>query len=155
MKIIKLNSIEDAVRSGPFRRFSGYRGALLAELYGGDGKHEASSHTDDDLIQAIINQGNGLKELQAYLDLLTNPALRFITYKEFVIGTPDDASRDELKKIVEPYRLHKGTLIEPIEFKGKTPIKYRVVAYDDLIALLKARYSTISVAVGTTGRNAD
>jgi hypothetical protein len=145
---MKIISIEDAVRSGPFRRFSRFRQALLAELYGEQFKSEPSNHSDQDLIQKLIDNGDTFETLQGYLNLLLNPALKYIEYKEFIIGPYDQAGVDELKAMVAPYLNHKGTLIEPIEFKGKTPIKYRVVAYDDLIDQLKARYSTVTVAVG-------
>lgn len=144
---MKLNSIEEAVRSGPFRRFSRFRQALLIELYGADFKHEPHDHTDDQLIAALNNHAEPLESLQGYLDLLLNPALAHIKYKEFIISTPDQASIDELKNMVKPFWMHKGTMIEPIDFKGKTPLKYRVVAYDDLINQLKARYNTVTVAV--------
>lgn len=142
---MKITSIEHAVRSGPFRRFSRFRVELVKHLY--SERVERSDQTDDDLI-ARINAESSLENLQGFLDLLINPALAFIEYKEFVIATPDQAAQDELKKMVAPFWMHKGTLIEPIEFKGKAPIKFRVVAYDHLITRLKALYSTVPVAVG-------
>ena len=133
---MKLTSIEDAVRSGPFRRFSRFRQALLIKLYGENFKHEPHDHTDDQLISVLNNHAEPLEALQGYLNLLLNPALAYINYKEFIIDTPDQASIDELKTLCNPFWMHKGTMIEPIEFKGRTPIKYRVVAYDALIKKL-------------------
>jgi hypothetical protein len=142
---MKITSIDDAVRSGPFRRYSRFRSALLNELYGST--YESSEHIDADLIQKLVDTGNTVETLQEFLNLLLNPHLGRIEYKEFVIDTPNQAAINELKAMVNPYWKHKGTLIEPIEFKGKSPVKYRVVAYDDLIVHLKTRYNTISVAV--------
>jgi hypothetical protein len=157
MKIttIKITSMEDAVKYGPFRRYSRFRNDLLEalgarglQLQDRDGRRlESSLSTDEEIIQRLINNGDTTETLQGFLDLLLNPALKYITYKEFVIGTPDQAAIDELKALVQPYLLHKGTLLEPIVFSGKVPNTYRVVAYDDLIQILKARYQTITVAV--------
>lgn len=146
---IKLTSIEDAVRSGPFRRFSRLRAALLKELYCDD--TEQSGHTDDALI-AKLTADISLDNLQRFLDLLMNPALAYIKYREFIISTPTQADVDELKGYLRPYIvrpgvMHKGTMIEPIAFKGRSPIEFRVVAYDDLIPLLTARYSPDNTVV--------
>lgn len=153
---MKFTSIENAVSNGPFNRFSRFRdGLLLAVGVEGisyvviNGKVlETSTHSNADLVREVEERGFALADLQYIYDVTMNPAIASIEYKEFVIGTPDVAAVDELKAMVEPFRLHKGTLIEPIEFKGKQAIKYRVVAYDDLITQLKTRYATVTVAVG-------
>jgi hypothetical protein len=152
---MKITNIEEAIRKGPFNRFSRYRESLLVAVDSSVANHvfvnghvlEASSHTDVDLIREVHDKGLTIANLQYIVDLMDNPALANIKYKEFVISTPDDAAREELKNMVEPYRLHKGTLIEPIYFNGRIPIQYRVVAYDDLINLLRARYQTTTINV--------
>ena len=152
---MKIKSIEEAVRSGPFKRFSRYRENLLSAWAASFPNHvlvngrvyEASTHTDDDLINELNSLGFTVADLQYIVDVANNPAIKDIKYKEFTITTATQADRDELKAMVEPYLKHKGTLIEPIYFNGKQPFNYRVVAYDDLITQLQNRYMTMTINV--------
>jgi len=146
---MKIKSIEEAVHSGPFNRYSKYRDVLIdlvdpehtsqVELSAGRW-FEHSLHADVDMIQKIIDTGNTVESIQEVYELVRNPARRFLVYSAFNIPTPDAQAVAELKQLVEPFLMHKGTLIEPVKFEGKKPIVYRVVAYDDLIPILVDKY---------------